>query len=132
MTDFFFISIFQVSLCLSICSIHSHFVVIAWGSKPGLALVIEKKQYFCGFGSTQQENCVLNWHFWVDEIQQLVEFYKFSSSNAATLITLDTFQCLWGPSQFPSWHSGQMWKFRVAGPVATVPTIATAYILAIY
>ena len=68
---------------------------------------------------TQQENCVLNWHFWVDEIQQLVEFYKFSSSNAATLITLDTFQCLWGPSQFPSWHSGQMWKFRVAGPVAT-------------
>ena len=81
MTDFFFISIFQVSLCLStICSIHSHFVVIAWGSKPGLALVDRKKAIFLWFlFYTTRKLCVKltflsRWNSAVGGILQVLKF----------------------------------------------------------
>ena len=84
---FFFHFHFQVSLCLStICSIHSHFVVIAWGWKPGLALVIEKNNIFVVFCSTQeQENCVLNWHFlsrWNSAVGGILQVLKFQCCHS--------------------------------------------------
>ena len=45
----------------------------------------KKKQYFCGFCSTQQENCVLNWHFlsrWNSAVGGILQVLKFQCCHS--------------------------------------------------